>query len=85
VGPLRRGRVTDEDLATVQRRRELPTKVVQAFQVFVQDNVIEPVLTGDLSPIKLPFFVGRGPLKFIPPIAVGRGLRPERVHTPDVH
>jgi 2-polyprenyl-6-methoxyphenol hydroxylase-like FAD-dependent oxidoreductase len=85
VGPLRRGRVTDGDLATVQRRRELPTKVVQAFQVFVQDNVIEPVLTGDLSPIKLPFFVGRGPLKFIPPIAVGRGLRPERVHTPDVH
>lgn len=85
VGPLRRGRVTDGNLATVQRRRELPTKVVQAFQVFVQDNVIEPVLTGDLSPIKLPFFVGRGPLKFIPPIAVGRGLRPERVHTPDVH
>lgn len=85
AGPLRRGRVTDEDLATVQRRRELPTKAVQAFQVFVQDNVIEPVLTGDLSPIKLPFFVGRGPLKFIPPIAVGRGLRPERVHTPDVH
>lgn len=85
AGPLRRGRVTDEELATVQRRRELPTKAVQAFQVFVQDNVIEPVLTGDLSPIKLPFFVGRGPLKFIPPIAVGRGLRPERVHTPDVH
>ncbi len=85
VDPLRKGYVTDEDLARVQRRRELPTKVVQAFQVFVQNNVIKPVLTGDLSPIKLPFFVGRGPLKFVPPIAVGRGLRPERVYTPDVH
>ncbi|WP_078316453.1 FAD-dependent oxidoreductase [Mycobacterium sp. D16Q16] len=85
VDPLRKRCVTDEDLARVQGRRELPTKVVQAFQVFVQNNVIKPVLTGDLSPIKLPFFVGRGPLKFVPPIAVGRGLRPERVHTPDVH
>lgn len=85
VQPLRTGNLTDRDLARVQRRRELPTKAVQAFQVFVQNNVIKPVLTGDLSPIKLPFFVGRGPLKFIPPIAVGRGLRPERVHTPDVH
>ncbi|WP_078312503.1 MULTISPECIES: FAD-dependent oxidoreductase [unclassified Mycobacterium] len=85
VDPLCKRCVTDEDLARVQGRRELPTKVVQAFQVFVQNNVIKPVLTGDLSPIKLPFFVGRGPLKFVPPIAVGRGLRPERVHTPDVH
>lgn len=85
VEPLRQGHVTDEDLAKVQRRRELPTRVVQAFQVFVQNNVIKPVLTGDLSPIKIPLFVGRGPLKFVPPIGVGRGLRPERVHTPDVH
>ncbi|MCU8693307.1 FAD-dependent oxidoreductase [Mycobacteroides abscessus] len=85
VEPLRTGSPSDHHLEAVQRRRELPTKVVQAFQVFLQNNAIEPVLSGDLSPIKLPFFVGRWPLKFIPPIAVGRGLRPERVHTPDVH
>jgi 2-polyprenyl-6-methoxyphenol hydroxylase-like FAD-dependent oxidoreductase len=83
--PLREGRLTDADLAKVQRRRELPTRIIQAGQVFLQNRVIEPYLTGDLSPIRIPKFVGRGPLQFIPPIVVGRGFRPEQVRTPDVH
>ena len=77
--------LTDADLAKVQRRRELPTRVIQAGQVLIQDRVIEPNLAGDLSPIELPSFVGKGPLQYIPPLIVGRGLRPERVRTPDVH
>ena len=32
--PLREGRLTDADLAKVQRRRELPTRIVQGFQVW---------------------------------------------------
>jgi 2-polyprenyl-6-methoxyphenol hydroxylase-like FAD-dependent oxidoreductase len=83
--PLREGRLTDADLAKVQRRRELPTRLIQAGQVFVQNRVVEPNLTGDLSPIRIPKFIGRGPLQFIPPIIVGRGFRPEHVRTPDVH
>ncbi|MFY9766732.1 MAG: FAD-dependent oxidoreductase [Mycobacterium sp.] len=83
--PLREGRVTNADLAKVQRRRELPTRIIQAGQVFGQNRVIEPYLTGDLSPIRIPKIVGRGPLQFIPPIVVGRGFRPEHVRTPDVH
>jgi 2-polyprenyl-6-methoxyphenol hydroxylase-like FAD-dependent oxidoreductase len=83
--PLREGRVTNADLAKVQRRRELPTRIIQAGQVFIQNAAIEPNLTGDLSPIPIPKFVGRGPLQFIPPIVVGRGFRPEHVRTPDVH
>jgi len=83
--PLREGRLTDADLAKVQRRRELPARIIQAGQVFVQDRAIEPNLTGDLSPIRVPKVVGRGPLQFIPPIAVGRGFRPEHVRTPDAH
>jgi 2-polyprenyl-6-methoxyphenol hydroxylase-like FAD-dependent oxidoreductase len=83
--PLREGRVTDEDLAKVQRRRELPTRIVQAFQVFMQDRAIAPNLSGDLSPIRVPKIVGMGPLQAIPPIFVGRGFRPEHVRTPDVH
>ncbi|HME13872.1 MAG TPA: FAD-dependent oxidoreductase, partial [Mycobacterium sp.] len=83
--PLREGRLTDADLAKVQRRRELPTRIIQAGQVLVQNNLIEPYLTGDLSPIHVPKIVGRGPLQFIPPIVVGRGFRPEHVRTPDVH
>jgi 2-polyprenyl-6-methoxyphenol hydroxylase-like FAD-dependent oxidoreductase len=83
--PLREGRLTDADLAKVQRRRELPTRIIQAGQVFLQNRAVEPYLTGDLSPIRIPKFVGRGPLQFIPPIVVGRGFRPEQVRTPDVH
>jgi 2-polyprenyl-6-methoxyphenol hydroxylase-like FAD-dependent oxidoreductase len=83
--PLREGRVTNADLAKVQRRRELPTRIIQAGQVSIQNAVIEPYLTGDLSPIHIPKIVGRGPLQFIPPIVIGRGFRPEHVRTPDVH
>jgi hypothetical protein len=77
--------VTNADLAKVQRRRELPTRIIQAGQVFLQNAAIEPNLNGDLSPIPIPKIVGRGPLQFIPPIVVGRGFRPEHVRTPDVH
>jgi len=83
--PLREGRLTDADLAKVQRRRELPTRIIQAGQVFIQNRAVEPFLIGDLSPIRIPKFVGRGPLQFIPPIVVGRGFRPEHVRTSDVH
>lgn len=84
-GPLRENRLTDADLAKVQQRRELPTRIIQAGQVFIQNRAVEPNLVGDLSPIAIPKFVGRGPLQFIPPVIVGRGFRPERVRTPDVH
>jgi 2-polyprenyl-6-methoxyphenol hydroxylase-like FAD-dependent oxidoreductase len=84
-GPLRDGRITDADLAKVQRRRELPTRIIQAGQVFIQNRAVEPNLTGDLSPIPIPKIIGRGPVQFIPPIVVGRGFRPEHVRTPDVH
>lgn len=83
--PLQQGRVTDRDLAQVQRRRELPTRIVQAVQVLMQDNAIAPNLNGDLSPIHVPKIVGFGPLQAIPPLVVGRGFRPEHVRTPDVH
>ena len=83
--PLRQGRVTDNDLAKVQRRRELPTRIIQAFQVLVQDNVVARNLTGDLSPIHVPKIVGFGPLQAIPALVVGRGVRPEHVRTPDAH
>ena len=84
-GPLRNGLLADADLAKVQRRRELPTRIIQAGQVLAQDRVIEPNLAGDLSPIEVPSFVGKGPLQYIPPLLVGRGFRPEHVRTPDVH
>ncbi|MUL76574.1 FAD-dependent oxidoreductase [Mycolicibacterium sp. CBMA 226] len=84
-GPLRNGLLADSDLAKVQRRRELPTRIIQAGQVLAQNQFIEPNLAGDLSPINVPSFVGKGPLQYIPPLLVGRGFRPEHVRTPDIH
>jgi 2-polyprenyl-6-methoxyphenol hydroxylase-like FAD-dependent oxidoreductase len=83
--PLREGRLTDAELAKVQRRRELPTRIIQAGQVVVQDRAVAPNLSGDLSPIEVPKIIGWGPLQSIPPLLVGRGFRPEHVRTPDVH
>ena len=38
--PLRESRLTDADRAKVQRRRELPTRIMQAGQVFLQNAAI---------------------------------------------
>src|SRR5881409_1264134 len=45
--PLRRGGVTIDDLAAVQRRRAFPKRATQRMQVIVQDRVISRVLRGD--------------------------------------
>jgi 2-polyprenyl-6-methoxyphenol hydroxylase-like FAD-dependent oxidoreductase len=42
--PLRRGSVDEDDLAAVQRRRMLPTRVTQAVQRGIQRNMISPLL-----------------------------------------
>ena len=43
-GPLMSGKVTDLDLAEVQRQREWPTKIIQRFQAFMQKRVIASAL-----------------------------------------
>ncbi|MBA2442810.1 MAG: FAD-dependent monooxygenase, partial [Rubrobacter sp.] len=43
-GPLGSGRVRDRQLAAVQRRRELPTRVIQAMQALVQSRLLAPTL-----------------------------------------
>jgi 2-polyprenyl-6-methoxyphenol hydroxylase-like FAD-dependent oxidoreductase len=74
--------VFDSDLAAVQRRRQWPTRVTQAVQVFIQNVAIAPVLGGraQVTRAPLPFrFVTRFPwiqrrlARFI-----GLGVRPER-------
>jgi 2-polyprenyl-6-methoxyphenol hydroxylase-like FAD-dependent oxidoreductase len=83
--PLQQGRVTVEDLARVQKRREFPMRVTQRLQVLVQDNVIERVLKS-AKPLAPPWplrLVGRCPwLQRIPARIVGVGVRPEHVHSP---
>lgn len=86
VPASQRGAVTLGDLSKVQKRREWPTRVTQRFQVFMQDRAIGPVLNRT-KPISLPFalrLLRRWPiLRRIPARAVGIGVRPEHVKTPD--
>ncbi|HEX5931913.1 MAG TPA: FAD-dependent oxidoreductase [Methyloceanibacter sp.] len=83
--PLRMGRVAEEVLAKVQRRREWPTKMTQAVQVFVQRRVISNVLSMTTQP-RPPFAVtlfNRFPvLRRLPARLIGMGFRPEHVETP---
>jgi 2-polyprenyl-6-methoxyphenol hydroxylase-like FAD-dependent oxidoreductase len=81
--PLGRGSVTDDELRRVQRRRALTTRVVQRFQVLIQNRVVAPILNSRARTLTVPFalrlFVRFPWLRRIPARIVGIGLRPEHV------
>jgi 2-polyprenyl-6-methoxyphenol hydroxylase-like FAD-dependent oxidoreductase len=84
AGRLRDGNVTTTDLHSVQRRRDLPTRLTQAVQVFVQNRVISRVLGtgGPLSPPWPIRMLQRWPwLRRIPARMIGMGIRPEHVQS----
>jgi 2-polyprenyl-6-methoxyphenol hydroxylase-like FAD-dependent oxidoreductase len=78
---LRAGRVTEADLARVQRRRQWPTAVVQFGQRVVQSQFVGRLLGTD-QPVRAPRplrLLGRFPaLQGIPARVVGRGLLREQ-------
>lgn len=82
--PLQAGRVTLAALAAVQRRRELPTRVIQAMQVNAHRGFAHVFYNP--GPLKAPW-----PLKVAVRIpgfqcvlgyAIGIGVRPEHVRSP---
>jgi len=79
--PLRKGRVAIEDLAAVQRERQLPVRFIQAVQTAIQKRLIASVLQSQ-EPLNVPGFVRflvRLPLlRKLPARVIGWGLR--RVH-----
>jgi len=82
AGPLREKRLTDGDLAAVQRRRTFPTRATQALQLAIQNRVISPLLasTGGASPPWAVKLLGRFPiLRRIPARLIGMGFRPEHI------
>lgn len=85
--PLSEGWISPSHLQKVQWRRELPTRLTQRGQVFVQDNVLGRVL-GSTQPIVAPWFLRifkRFPvLRRIPARLIGLGVRPEHVRSPNV-
>lgn len=85
--PLREGRVAEEVLAKVQKRRRWPVEMTQAVQLFVQKRVISNVLSMTAQP-RPPFILtlfNRFPvLRRLPARLIGMGFRPEHVHTPEM-
>jgi 2-polyprenyl-6-methoxyphenol hydroxylase-like FAD-dependent oxidoreductase len=84
---LYRGEFGPGTLQAVQRRREFPTRVTQAFQVAVQNFILRRVLEDD-APLRAPLpvrLLSRWPLlRRIPARMVGLGARPEHIHSPIV-
>jgi 2-polyprenyl-6-methoxyphenol hydroxylase-like FAD-dependent oxidoreductase len=87
AAPLLAGQDTDPALAHVQGRRTFPTKVTQAFQVFVQQHAIVPVLGGSSAMVRPPLlmrlFDEFPRLRGLPARLIGLGVRPEQIGTPD--
>jgi 2-polyprenyl-6-methoxyphenol hydroxylase-like FAD-dependent oxidoreductase len=83
--PLKAGRINEDSLAAVQRRRELPMRVIQWMQVQIQNRVLSPVLASAERP-KAPAaakLLNLFPvLQRIPARIVGMGIRPEHIRTP---
>ncbi|MEZ5316185.1 MAG: FAD-dependent oxidoreductase [Vicinamibacterales bacterium] len=82
--PLGSGSVTAGDLDAVQRRRAWPTRVTQAVQVLLQDQVIRRVLDQDRDqPLHVPLplrALDRWPrLRRLPARLIGLGARPEHL------
>jgi 2-polyprenyl-6-methoxyphenol hydroxylase-like FAD-dependent oxidoreductase len=83
--PLKDGTLTTFDLAKVQHRRTLPTRVTQRLQVMAQNRFAQPVLRST-KPLEVPWalrLLDRTPLlQRIPARIVGVGIRPEHVQSP---
>ncbi|HXG78379.1 MAG TPA: FAD-dependent oxidoreductase [Methyloceanibacter sp.] len=80
--PLRKGPVPESVLAEVQKRRQWPTEMTQAVQLFVQKRVISNVLSltnAPRPPFVLTLFNRLPFLRRIPARLIGMGFRPEHV------
>ena len=88
-GPLREKKQIDNSmLHRVQKRRTLPTRFIQRLQTTIQNSVFQKRLSATNKTMKPPLFMrllNAFPLlQRFPAYAVGIGLRPEHIQTPDV-
>ncbi|XVQ82415.1 FAD-dependent oxidoreductase [Microbispora siamensis] len=81
VGPaLLRGRAPAALLARVERRRKVPTVVVQTAQRLVQERLIRPALAGPVASI--PDLTRVPVVRSLLPRFIGLGVLPEHVRLP---
>lgn len=76
--PLKRGSLHLWDLAAVQRQREFPTRVIQAFQTLVQKQVIANALNPNQS-FQPPAFLRLPILRDIPARLIAFGVSRVRI------
>lgn len=87
AAPLARGANVDALLPQLEKRRLLPTRLIQSAQRTVHENLLTPVISGSSSlpeqpplPMRL---LNRYPLlRRIPGWLIGHGVRQEHVHSP---
>ncbi len=86
AAPLRRSSNVDDLLFRVERRRRLPTRVIQAGQKLAQDRIIGAIFKPGAQIDRPPWvlrLLNRFPLlRRIPGRIVGLGVRRERVESP---
>ena len=84
AGPLRAGTANEKHSCKIQKQRELPTRLTQRLQLFLQNRVISRVLKSD-KPISAPNFFKLFKcwpfLRRIPARIMGIGFRPEHIKT----
>jgi 2-polyprenyl-6-methoxyphenol hydroxylase-like FAD-dependent oxidoreductase len=74
-----------QNLKGVQRRREFPTRMTQAFQVAVQNYILRRVLEDETAltpPVAVRLLSRFAFLRRIPARMVGLGARPEHIESP---
>lgn len=76
--PLKAGKIELKDLAKVQQQRELPTKIIQALQSFIQQRIFARVLNLDSS-FKLPTWLRLPVLRDLPARVTAFGVFPVHV------
>jgi 2-polyprenyl-6-methoxyphenol hydroxylase-like FAD-dependent oxidoreductase len=85
IKPLLAGRVSDADLAEVQRQREWPTRAIQAMQAFMQKNLIGGALraqTAVRAPWQFRVFFRIPILRDLPARMIAFGVRRVRLTEP---
>ncbi|HEY0757070.1 MAG TPA: FAD-dependent oxidoreductase [Ktedonobacteraceae bacterium] len=85
-GYLKQGQAPTSALASVQRRRERPTKIIQGFQKFLQKQIFARTLTTTNEQVRIPLLLRLAlhtpVIRSFPAYFIAFGPRRERVENP---
>lgn len=87
--PMRERAQVDDLLGRIQRRRMLPTRLIQGAQRIVHERLLEPLVEGRASlpenpPLPMRMFDRMPLLRRIPGYFIGHGIRQEHIRSPEL-